>query len=159
MDGCHASTCFVHALAVTPGCRAPAQAMLSHIAKFSATTRLCNASKTAIKASKSRKIAARASLSFGRSLAAQSNSYTHPLSKTTYTQKISYVKTVVRRHAGCGMPHDGDENPGVGMERELRAHMNVTNLIIEDTSGTHHCPINFFLLEEHLTSSSHARSL
>ena len=34
------------------------------------------------------------------------------------------------------MPHSGDELPGVGMERELRAHLNVTDLIIEDTSGT-----------------------
>lgn len=34
------------------------------------------------------------------------------------------------------MSHGGDEVPGVGMERELRAHLNVTNLVVEDTSGT-----------------------
>jgi stress-induced morphogen len=56
-------------------------------------------------------------------------------SKTVVSTRSALSKIQKRSHAGCGMPHDGDEVPGAGMERELRAHLNVTNLHIQDTSG------------------------
>lgn len=65
-----------------------------------------------------------------------------------------------RGHAGCGMPHAGDEVPGVGMERELRAHLNVTHLNIVDTSGSL-SSVTFrvlFLLSIHL-KRGHAHSI
>lgn len=75
---------------------------------------------------------ARCYSNFGSILSTNSSRSSSIASKTVYPlQKITK-----RYHAGCGMPHSGDELPGVGMERELRAHLNVTDLIIEDTSGT-----------------------
>lgn len=65
------------------------------------------------------------------------------LLKSTSATSSTSIKTMPRKsvmvqkrmHAGCGMPHGGDEVPGVGIERELRAHLNVTELVVEDTSG------------------------
>lgn len=64
------------------------------------------------------------------------NSFQNPVFKIIICKPVTIQKSIVRHHAGCGMPHGGDELPGVGMDRELRAHLNIHSLKIIDTSGT-----------------------
>lgn len=113
--------------------------MLARISSLSATglrSSSVSAAKTAPKVSHGQFLVAK---SLARCYSNFVSTSTRSLLKTSSTvSKPSYPlqKTTKRTHVGCGMSHGGDEVPGVGMERELRAHLNVTSLVIEDTSGT-----------------------
>lgn len=119
--------------------------MLARISSLSASSlrsSSTSAAKTSSKASQSRSMVAK---NFSRCYSKFSSGITRSLPKNMFTvSKPSYPlqKTAKRTHVGCGMSHGGDEVPGVGMERELRAHLNVTSLVVEDTSGTYQFTLN-----------------
>lgn len=110
--------------------------MLAHLSRTSLSGVRSHASKTA-KSSPSARISR--PLVSGRSFWNRASFASSALKTSSSVTKAYYPiqKTTKRFHAGCGQPHGGDEIPGVGMERELRAHLNVTNLVIQDTSGTY----------------------